>query len=256
MTKQNKIGIAEIPELDLDPGSQFVGPLYGKVKNVIKEMIISRKWLPEIKIPSENELVKSLKVSRMTVNRALRELAAEGFLVRIQGVGTFVAEQKPRSALLEVKSLSEEIKRSGGVYGCSVNLMEEAVASTDLAHFMGLQDGATLFHTILVHMDNKIPIQYDERYINPLIFPDVPKQDFTKVELGEYLEGIEPFTEAENIIEALMPDDMIRKLLKMIRGEPCLVVNRTTWVDNKVATKARFFHPGNTYRIGGRVSKL
>ena len=62
-------------------------------------------------------------------------------------------------------------------------------------------------------------------------------------------------TEAENIIAALMPDAKIRKLLKMIRGEPCLVVNRTTWVDNQVATKARLFHPGNTYRIGGRVSK-
>lgn len=32
--------------------------------------------------------------SRMTINRALRELTDEGVLVRLQGVGTFVAEPK------------------------------------------------------------------------------------------------------------------------------------------------------------------
>ena len=39
-------------------------------------------------------------VSRMTVNRALRELSHEGRLYRVQGVGTFVAAQKPQAAFL------------------------------------------------------------------------------------------------------------------------------------------------------------
>lgn len=47
--------------------------------------------------------------SRMTINRALRELTDEGRLVRLQGVGTFVAEPKGQSALFEVRSIAEEI---------------------------------------------------------------------------------------------------------------------------------------------------
>ena len=112
MTKQNKTGIAEMPELDLDPGSQFVGPLYGKVKNVIKKMIISRKWLPEIKIPSENELVETLKVSRMTVNRALRELTAEGSIRR--ATDKVVGARRERAGAAVSTSVRSGMERAMG----------------------------------------------------------------------------------------------------------------------------------------------
>lgn len=51
-----------------------------------------------MQIASETELVNILIVSRMTVNRALRELTAEGRLIRIQGRGTFVAKKSPVNA--------------------------------------------------------------------------------------------------------------------------------------------------------------
>ena len=73
-------------------------PLYQQVKNHIIERIESGEWPPERRTPSENELVEALSVSRMTANRALRELTAEGYLVRVQGVGTFVAARKSVSA--------------------------------------------------------------------------------------------------------------------------------------------------------------
>ncbi|KHG49472.1 histidine utilization repressor domain protein [Enterobacter hormaechei subsp. xiangfangensis] len=47
--------------------------------------------------------------ARMTINRALRELTDEGLLVRLQGVGTFVAEPKGQSALFEIRSIADEI---------------------------------------------------------------------------------------------------------------------------------------------------
>jgi len=45
----------------------------------------------------------------MTVNRALRELTHEGFLVRVQGLGTFVAEQEPPGDLLELRNIAERL---------------------------------------------------------------------------------------------------------------------------------------------------
>ncbi|MGD9007774.1 MAG: histidine ammonia-lyase, partial [Desulfobacteraceae bacterium] len=79
-------------------------PLYQKVKAYIREQIDDDRWRADQRIPSENELVKTLGASRMTVHRALRELTHEGLLIRIQGVGTFVAKQKPQSAQMEVIS--------------------------------------------------------------------------------------------------------------------------------------------------------
>ena len=73
-------------------------PFYEKVKQAISEKIHSGVWRPHDRIPSEAELVAQFGFSRMTINRALRELTDEGLLVRLQGVGTFVAEPKGQSA--------------------------------------------------------------------------------------------------------------------------------------------------------------
>jgi GntR family histidine utilization transcriptional repressor len=70
-------------------------PLYAGVKQVILDRIQSGEWPPKYRVPSENELVVELGVSKMTANRALRELANEGELVRIQGVGS-VGPPRPR----------------------------------------------------------------------------------------------------------------------------------------------------------------
>ena len=70
-------------------------PLYARVKQMIAQQIRSGAWPAHYRVPSESELVEELGFSRMTINRALRELTAEGLLVRMQGVGTFVAQPRP-----------------------------------------------------------------------------------------------------------------------------------------------------------------
>ncbi len=82
---------------------------YEKVKKAISEKIAAGVWRPHDRIPSEAELVAQYGFSRMTINRALRELTDEGLLVRLQGVGTFVAEPKGQSALFEIRSIADEI---------------------------------------------------------------------------------------------------------------------------------------------------
>ena len=112
-------------------------PIYRKLKNYIEQQILSGAWQPDMKIPSENQFVVMLGISRMTVHRALRELTADGHLVRLHGVGTFVAPPKARSALLEIRSIAEEIKERGGVHTSELHLLEEEPASPQLAVAMG-----------------------------------------------------------------------------------------------------------------------
>ena len=86
------------------------------MKDHILENIRSGDWAPGARVPSENELVEHFSISRMTANRALRELTADGFLSRVPGVGTFVREQPPRSSLLELRNIAEEIAARGHVH--------------------------------------------------------------------------------------------------------------------------------------------
>ena len=77
---------------------QEKGPRYLKVKEHIRARIASGEFGPGARVPSENELVSRFGLSRMTVNRALRELAADGWLKRRPGVGSFVRQPPARRA--------------------------------------------------------------------------------------------------------------------------------------------------------------
>jgi len=79
----------------------------------ILDNIGSGKWSTSARVPSENDIVKPFGVSRMTANRALRELRDEGVLVRIAGVGSFVADQHAHAHPLEIRSIADEIRRRG-----------------------------------------------------------------------------------------------------------------------------------------------
>lgn len=229
-------------------------PRYQLVQKYIESRIDSGELQAEMKIESENVLVQLLGVSRMTVNRALRELTAEGKLIRIQGVGTFVANLKPQSALLEVRSIAEEIRNSGGSYSCKVQLLEEENAKPSLALAMGLQPYATVYHSVIVHMDNGVPIQLADRYVNPAIAPDYLLQDFSKISPNEYLLSLSQISEVEHVVEAVIPDGWVRDSLDINKAEPCLVLYRKTWVGKTVATKSSFYYPGSRYAIGGRFT--
>lgn len=229
-------------------------PLYQQVKHYIVNKIQSGEWRPLMKIESEAELVAATGVSRMTVNRALRELTAEGRLIRRQGQGTFVAETKPQSALLEIHSIAKEIEERGGKYSCEVHLLQEEKARPELADAMGIKPYDTVFHSVIVHKDNDLPIQLSSRFINPLIAPDYLKQDFTEVTPNEYLLSLAPISSVEHVVEALIPEVWIRELLQINSAEPCLALYRKTWVGKVIATNSTFYYPGSRYTLGSRFT--
>ena len=234
---------------DLNPASQ---PLYLQVKRHILSNIGSGKWTAACRVPSENEIVKSFGVSRMTANRALRELQDEGVLVRVAGVGTFVAEARPQTHPLEVRNIADEIRERGGTHRAETISLEKLRATDSLAEDFGIAPKSELYCSVIVHHENERPIQLEERCVLPKIAPDYLKMDFSKMTPNEYLTTAAPLHEAQHVLRAVMPDDRIRKLLGMKRGEPCLLVMRRTWSGGAIASVARLYHPGSRYEMSGR----
>jgi GntR family transcriptional regulator, histidine utilization repressor len=230
--------------------------LYQQVKDHILEQIASGEWPPDTRIPSENELVRIFKVSRMTVNRALQELTTSGRLVRLQGVGTYVAHPKPITALFEIQSIDDEIAAQGGVHSCDIQLLAEEKAYPELAAAMEIPVGTPVFHSIIVHKKNDIPVMLADRYINPLSAPDYLKQDFTATTPAKFLLRTVPLTNVEHIIESILPDAVTQRLLAIGPHEPCLVLHRQTWEGDHIATHSRMTYPGSRYRVGGRFKPL
>ncbi len=227
-------------------------PLYRQVKDYIVERLLTGDWPAGSRVPSENDLVLRFQVSRMTAHRALRELTTEGWLTRVQGAGTFVAEQKPESALLEVRNIRTEIMERGHRHAADLLRLDRVAASREVAQALELRSGQRVFCSILVHRENGVPVQLEERYVNPAFAPRYLEQDFTRITPYEYLTAVGPITRAEHVIEALEATPEVCRHLELRAPEACLQLTRRTWSNELAATRARLTHPGSRYRFVGR----
>lgn len=227
-------------------------PLYVQVKNRIADAIASGQWTQGHRVPSESELVREMGVSRMTVNRALRELTADGLLVRVQGVGTFVAEQKPHAALFDTSSIADDIAARGHRHSARVVRLERTPAPAEIALSLDLPRQTPVFHSLVVHRDDQVPVLLEDRYVDPELAPDYLEQDFSVTTAHDYLTAIAPPSRVEHIVEAVVADPEARRLLKIGPHEPCLLMRRRTWWGDRVVSAARLLYPGTRYRLEGR----
>ena len=227
-------------------------PAYEQVKAWIKQHIGSGQWKPGDPVPSEAALMQQFGISRMTVNRALRELAADGLVTRIQGSGTRVAQLHRISSRLTIRDIHEEVVERGHVHTTRVIRAEREKAGAELAISLGLRTGATVFHTVLIHMENGVPIQYEDRYVNPAAAPEYLDTDFAQTSPTLHLLRHAPLTEASYSIEACLPSALEAKALAIKRTEPCLVMMRRTVSGAHVASIARLIYPGTRYSFAGQ----
>ncbi|MBK5549127.1 histidine utilization repressor [Pseudomonas sp. TH03] len=228
--------------------------LYRRAKDFVQDKLRSGEWKPGDLIPSENRLVQELGISRMTVNRALRELTEEGHLVRVSGVGTFVAESKPQSNLLRITNIADEIIARGHSYSCSVLHLGREAASMPVAAALALPTGSSVFHLICVHSEEGVPVQFEDRYVNPELVPDFLLQEFgEQLQPARYLLQVIRPDEMEHIVEAGHPSSDESKHMQIDAHEPCLILVRRTWSQSKIVTYVRLTHPSSRYRLGSRL---
>ncbi len=227
---------------------------YAQVKQALKDGLSKGRWRTGELMPSEAELVAQFGVSRMTVNRALRELQSEGMVDRVQGVGTFAAQLHRVSSTLTVRDLHEEIEAKGHRHHVEVSLVREERANPRLALQLGLATGAPVFHSLIVHHDNGVPLQCEDRYVNPASAPDYLTVDFTRTTPTQHLLEVAPLWQAQYTIEASLPTAQEARLLSIGASEPCLVLVRRTVSRGRPVTLARLVHPGSRYQLEGQFS--
>lgn len=228
-------------------------PAYQRIKTWLLSRIEAGEWREGDRIPSEPELARRFKVARMTVNRAVRELAAAHLLVRTPGSGTFVAPPRHESTLVEIRSIADEIRRRGGVHSALVQRFGEVRADKALAAELGVPEGEPLFLSILLHHADGVPVQLEERWVVPAAAPGYLEQDFTRITPSEYLMRVAPLARVDYRIEARLPADATREALALADGEPCLLLHRCTFSGGRAASVANLWYPGSRYRLTGHI---
>lgn len=226
-------------------------PRYEAIKSFILEGIAEGRLHAGDRVPSEHEFGELFAVSRMTVNRALRELKRDGVLVGVAGVGSFIAEPKPRSHLIEVRNIADEIRSRGHVHSATVVANERLRATREQATMLDVAAGTLIFHSTIVHRENGAAIQLEDRLVLAAAAPDYGSIDFASSTPNEYLMRVAPLERVDHRLRAELPAARTRQLLDMQSGEPALLLVRRTWSGGCIVSYAELSHPASRFEFSG-----
>lgn len=231
-------------------------PRYRQIEAYLLDRIHGGAYPVHHRIPPEEQLARDFGVSRMTANKAIQNLVRQGYLVRQPGLGTFVTERKAESALHEVLNIAAEVRGRGNAYRNEVLCLEEIEADDEVALRLGVRLGSRVFHTLIVHRENGVPIQLEERFVNPKWAPAYLDTDFSRHTPNEVLAAACPISDVEHVVEAVPLDPQTATWLETTPGAPCLRMTRRTWSNEHLVSYARLIHPGERYKLRSSMRNL
>lgn len=199
-------------------------PLYINIKNQLKQQILSDDYSIDERIPSENQLMISFGVSRITVRKALKELHAEGLLWSIQGKGAFVSKPKVSQEIKSLQSLPEAI--DSRLNRVSTKLLS-AKKVTPIQAVQDNLNSKKVFEITRIRYLNKKPISLDTSY-----FPiEIGIKVLDTHETDDIFHTLEnnlnvSLGQAHISMEARSAESKLAKILEVHIGKPIFWVTR------------------------------
>src|SRR6202012_3517851 len=145
-----------VPEASAKPGpvSTDAGvPLHRQLFLVLHDEIDRGVLAPGQALPTEQTLCEQFGVSRITVRRALADLAEQGYIERRQGVGSFVRQHGPADVSSSGRSYMEGLRQTQ--FETAVEVVENAVRRPPPAITDALDTSAELLHVVRVRRQRR-----------------------------------------------------------------------------------------------------
>jgi GntR family histidine utilization transcriptional repressor len=228
--------------------------LHQRIVNDIEGKILSGEWVPGQRIPFELELAAQYNCSRMTVNKAMTQLARAGLVERRKKSGSFVTQPHAQSAVLEIRDIKLEVESLGKPYRYELSARTKRKASLEDRVLLGV--GATasvLAITGLHHAGDKV-FCLEQRVINLSAVPDAAEEKFERIAPGPWLVQQVPWSAAEHKIMAVEADDEVASALDIPTGAACLVVERRTSMNGVFVTHVRLTYLGSSHELVARFT--
>lgn len=208
----------------------MVKPLYQQVAEAILEQIQAGELRPGERLPSEHALSDQYEVGRNTIRHALSELAGDGYLETVQGVGSFVAESRIPKTTEILFGFSQEMAQRGREITSRVLESEIIAADPYLARRLQVQLGAEIVFLYRLRLMEGEPTAIERAYLPHELCPDLLEHDFSRESLYEVLSseyGMKP-EHAEQEIGAELATDQVAELLGLEPPTAVLVIRRET----------------------------
>ncbi|MCR8722839.1 GntR family transcriptional regulator [Frigidibacter sp. ROC022] len=197
------------------------------IRDEVRRRIHSREWAPGSVIPTEVELAASFGCARMTVNRALQDLAAAGLLDRRRKGGTRVALHPVEQARLEIPVIRAEIEATGAAYGYRLLERRLAVPLPEFQARMQVPDRTPLLNVLALHLAGDRPYVVEDRWIDPDL-PGLSEAPFDETSPNEWLLEHIPYTGGEISFGAHAASVIEARALQTSVGAAVFGIRRTT----------------------------
>lgn len=202
--------------------------LYQRILGDIRDRILSGEWPPGYRIPFEHELTTQYGCSRMTVNKALSQLANAGLIERRRRSGSFVRRPQLQSAILEIHDIKAEVDALGLPYRYELEKRHQRKAiRADLVR-LDVPLPSAVLELSCRHFAGDRPFCLEDRLISLAAVPEAADESFAEMAPGPWLVSRVPWNAAEHTIRATAADPESAAALGIAVGTACLVIERRT----------------------------
>lgn len=235
----------EVPPLDGE------GPMWLQIRRSMAYAILTGAWPAGTRVPAETSLTVRYATSRMTVNKAIQSLAAEGLVERRPKTGTVVTARARERPVLEIWDAADAVWREGRRYGYRLLANGVLAAGAEERADLPAAPDVAMLRLLCLHLADDRPFQLEERVVNVAAAPKIAAQPLDRFSPGSWLLANVPWTEARHRISARGATALVAGHLDLAPGEACLVVERRTWNGPVPVTMARFWYPGDDHELEG-----
>lgn len=220
-------------------------PLYQQLQRILREAIEQEVLVDHDALPSERDIATEFGVSRITVRKAIKGLAAEGLIERRQGAGTFVTPRIQKK-FSKLSSFSEDMA-SRGWHPHSEWLERTAGTATPKeASALGAAPGSAVYRFHRIRFANDIPLALE---FSTIPVHGLPSLDAVGDSLYEALaaHAHRPVRAVQRLRAiAFTPEQAI--LLGVQAQDPGLLIERRSYLKNEqVVELTRSFYRGDVY---------
>ncbi|WP_066068065.1 phosphonate metabolism transcriptional regulator PhnF [Neobacillus soli] len=208
-------------------------PLYYQLEEHIKELIEKGDLTPGDALPAEREYAEKYQISRMTVRQAFTHLVNEGYLHRLQGKGTFIAERKIEQPLQWVTSFTEDMKARGLEPGSQLIHFEIIPAASQIAEQLAIQENEPVYEIKRIRLADGVPMALETNYISANLIQGLTEQ-IVNQSLYAHIEEQLNFRidRASQVIESAISSQVEAKYLKINKGAPVMLIQQNTYLQN------------------------
>jgi GntR family transcriptional regulator len=232
---------------DIGVDARLRTPLYHQIYLILRDKIYDGTYPNDALLPSEQELVRRYRVSRITAKRALDELAAAGLASRARGRGTQVQFSAPTPPVrASVEGLLENLLVMG--LKTAVELIDFAYvpASPEVASALGCPHGALVQRAVRLRHVKSEPFSHLITHVPAAIGRSFTRRDLASKPLLVLLErGGIVVGRAEQVISAALADAEVAKRLGVDIGSALLKITRIVYdqADNPVEFITGLYRP-------------